>query len=273
MHQIIDWDDAYANRAYIHGSDIIVENWPKRSQAVRDELEEAGRLSPNIEYGPHARNRLDLFMPEDKPKGLVVFVHGGYWMLFDKESFSFTVAGPVAAGYAVAMPSYVLCPQARISDITRQIGAAIEHAASLIEGPIHLAGHSAGGHLVSRMVSSSTPLPSKVLGRIRKTVSISGVHDLRPLMKTRMNETLRIDEAEAAGESPALIEPMGGTDITFWVGADERPEFLRQTALMEEAWGATARVTTVVEPGRHHFSVIEGLTDPDHPLVRAVLAL
>jgi acetyl esterase/lipase len=273
MDHIIDWDDAYSNRAYIPGADAIAEDWPVRSKAFRDLLAQADRLRADIAYGPHARNRLDLFLPEGRPKGLVVFVHGGYWMLFDKESFSFTAAGPVAAGYAVAMPSYVLCPEARIGDITRQIGKAVTHAASLIEGPLHLFGHSAGGHLVSRMVSSTSPLPPGVLGRIRKTVSISGVHDLRPLMKTSMNQILRIDEAEAGRESPALLHPAGGTEITFWVGADERPEFLRQTAFMKDAWGAAAKVKTVVEPQRHHFDVIDGLTDADHPLVRALLVL
>ena len=272
MDEITDWDDAYANRAYIPGADAIVEAWPVRSKTLRDELAQQGRLKADVEYGPHARNRLDLFLPEGTPKGLVVFVHGGYWMLFGKDTFSFVAAGAVAAGYAVAMPSYVLCPETRIGGITRQIGDAVVRAASLVEGPIFLSGHSAGGHLVSRMVSTTTPLSAPICRRVRKTVSISGVHDLRPLMKTRMNETLRIDEAEAERESPALLRPLDGTDVTFWVGADERPEFLRQTVMMQEAWGATSRAENVVEPARHHFSVIEGLTDPDHPLTRTLLA-
>lgn len=273
MAEITDWDDAYANRAHIPGADAIVAAWPQRAAAFRDEMEGQGRLKADISYGPHVRNRLDLFMPEGQPKGLAVIVHGGYWMLFGRETFSYLAAGPVAAGFAVAMPSYVLCPEAGIADITRQIGDAVTAAAGLVDGPIHLTGHSAGGHLVSRLVSATTPLGSATLGRVRKTVSISGVHDLRPLMKTKMIETLRFDAAEAAAESPALLEPAPGVDITFWVGADERPEFVRQTELMRDAWGEQTKVEIVIEPGRHHFSVIEGLTDRNHALVRALLAL
>ena len=30
--------------------------------------------------------------------------------------------------------------------------------------------------------------------------------------------------------------------------------------------------STVVEPDRHHFNVVDGLADPDHALTRALLA-
>lgn len=273
MDQITDWDDAYANRAYIKDAGIIVDQWPVDAKTFRDELSQQGRMRADIAYGPHERNRLDLFLPEGTPKGLVVFVHGGYWMLFDGRAFSHLAAGPLAEGFAVAVPSYILCPEARISDITRQIGDAIEVAARAVDGPIHLTGHSAGGHLVSRMASATSPLAPSILARLRKTVSISGVHDLRPLMKTRMVETLNLDAPEAERESPALLRPLPGADVTFWVGADERPEFVRQTTLMEAAWGADAKVDIVIEPAKHHFSVIEGLADRNHALVRSLLAL
>ncbi|MFI0843567.1 alpha/beta hydrolase [Mesorhizobium sp. IMUNJ 23232] len=273
MQQITDWDDAYANRAYIKDANIIVDQWPVDAKVFRDELEQSGRMHADIAYGPHPRNRLDLFLPEGKPKGLAVIVHGGYWMLFDGKTFSHLAKGAVEQGYAVAVPSYVLCPKARISDITAQIGDAIAVAAGEIDGPIHLTGHSAGGHLVSRMVSATSPLAPNLLSRLRKTVSISGVHDLRPLMNTKMVETLKLDAAEAERESTSLLQPLPGTEITFWVGADERPEFLRQTRLMQDAWGGNAKVDIVVEPAKHHFSVIEGLADRNHALVRSLLAL
>jgi hypothetical protein len=42
---------------------------------------------------------------------------------------------------------------------------------------------------------------------------------------------------------------------------------------MEAAWGTDAKVDIVIEPAKHHFSVIEGLTDRNHALVRSLLAL
>ena len=271
---ISDWDDAYTNSAYIPGGGDFPARWQALAAAFRYELADAGRLRSDIPYGPHERNRYDLFMPAGAPKGLVCFVHGGYWMAFDKSFWSHLAAGPLAHDYAVAMPSYVLCPDARIADITRQIGHAITEAAGDIAGPIHLTGHSAGGHLVSRMLCASTPLSGEIASRIRKTVSISGLHDLRPLMNTKMNDTLRLDLAEARAESPALLEPLDGGDLTCWVGAAERPEFLRQNGLPGNLWSSfNARVSSFEEPDRHHFDIVDGLMDPNHPLVRTLLAV
>lgn len=274
LHRISDWDDAYTNSAYIPGGSLYADRWKKLAADFRDEVGKAGRLQADIPYRAHHRNRFDLFLPADAPKGLMVFVHGGYWMSFDKSYWSHLARGSLDHGFAVALPGYVLCPEARIAEIVRQVADGIAAAAGRISGPIHLAGHSAGGHLVTRMVSTPTPLPGEVVSRIAKTVSISGLHDLRPLMNTKMNDTLRLDIAEARAESPALLEPLDGIDLTCWVGSAERPEFLRQNGLLGNLWSSfDVRLSSIEEPGRHHFDVIEGLADANHPLVRTLLAV
>jgi acetyl esterase/lipase len=243
------------------------------AQAYRDALQGSGRATLDVPYGERDRNRFDLFAPEGRPKGLVVFVHGGFWKALDKSFWSHLARGSVESGYAVAMPSYTLCPTVRISEITREIAAAVERAAAMVERPIFLTGHSAGGHLVTRMISATSPLPDDVRARISHTVSISGVHDLRPLMKAAMNMDLRIDEAEARVESPVLLEPMQNARVTCWVGSAERPEFVRQNALLANIWtGLGAKTCVIEEPGRHHFDVIDGLADPDHQLTRTLLS-
>lgn len=269
---IEDWSDAYTNGAHIPGGDRWPAAWVEPAQSLREQLAVQGRAKIDLAYGDAARNRLDLFLPGITPRGLVVFVHGGYWMALDKSYWSHLAAGPLAHGYAVAMPSYTLCPDIRIGGIVREIGSAIAFAAGEIEGPLMLTGHSAGGHLVSRMASAGAPLPEPVQARIRHVVSISGVHDLRPLMRTGMNETLRIDEAEAQAESPALLRPRESMRLTCWAGGAERAEFLRQNALLANIWtGLGARTAAMAEPDRHHFNVIDGLSDPNHPLTRTLL--
>ncbi|UPJ47211.1 alpha/beta hydrolase [Bradyrhizobium sp. 200] len=273
FHQISDWNDAYANAPNIPGGERWPAAWVQPAQAYRDALLDSGRATLDVRYGERARNRFDLFSPEDRPKGLVVFVHGGFWKALDKSFWSHLARGSVESGYAVAMPSYTLCPAVRISEITREIAAAVERAAAMVEGPLFLVGHSAGGHLVTRMISATSPLPDDVRARISHTVSISGVHDLRPLMKAAMNTDLRIDEAEAFAESPALLEPMQNARVTCWVGSAERPEFVRQSALLANIWtGLGAKTRMIEEPGRHHFDVIDGLADPHHQLTRTLLS-
>jgi acetyl esterase/lipase len=271
-HRISNWDDAYANGVNIPGGDRWPAAWVEPAKNFRERLEAAGRTKLDIAYGERPRNRFDLFLPESTPKGLVVYIHGGFWRAFDKGFWSHLAEGSVASGYAVAMPSYTLCPEVRISDITREVGAAIVKASETVAGPLFLTGHSAGGHLATRMISATSPLRGAILTRIRNTVSIAGVHDLRPMMKTALNADLHIDEAEALAESPALLRPMDGARVTCWAGSAERSEFVRQNALLTNIWtGLGAATATVVEPDRHHFNIIDGLADATHPLIRTLL--
>ncbi len=275
MTNAIDWDDAYSNFSYIPDGATYPDKWRREAGKFREDMDGKGLLKADIAYGPDERNRLDLFMPWGDLKGLMVFIHGGYWKEdFDKSVWSHLAKGAHTRGFAVAIPSYVLCPKARISDITVQIGLAIAKVAEEVSGPIHLTGHSAGGHLVARMVSATSPLPHAIRQRVRKTVPISALTDLRPLLKTKMNETLHLDAIEARLESPALLEPQDGIDLTAWVGAAERPEFVRQNALLANIWsGFDCNINAVEEPEKHHANIIEGLTEADHPLTRTLLGL
>ena len=265
----IDWEDAFQNGDYIPGGTEFPARWAERAETFR-----AGGTDMRLDvaYGHGARERLDLFLPEGSPQGLVIFVHGGYWKAMDKSLWSDLAMGPLARGWAVAMPGYTLAPEARISQITHQIASALESAAGRVAGPIRLAGHSAGGHLVTRMACRDSPLSPSVASRIDRLISISGVHDLRPLRLHSMNADLRLDRAEARTESPVLLDPLPGIAVTCWTGALERPEFLRQAAILAEAWaGKTDMRPPVFAPERHHFDVIDGLREADDPLTRALL--
>ncbi|MCO5156245.1 MAG: alpha/beta hydrolase fold domain-containing protein [Aquamicrobium sp.] len=272
FHRIGDWDDAYANGVNIARGDAWPGVWVEASRAFRDKLAGGERARLDLSYGDAPRHRFDLFLPDGAPKGLVVFVHGGFWMKLDQTFLSHLAAGPLAHGHAVAMPTYTLCPDIRISGIVGEVARAVEAAAGMVEGPVRLAGHSAGGQLVTRMICADSPLPGAVRARIVNTVSISGLHDLRPLIRTKMNETLRLDAAEAAAQSPALLAPLPGARLVCWVGAAERSEFVRQNALLANIWtGLGAATLCVEEPDRHHFTIVDGLADPAHPLTTTLL--
>lgn len=267
MNDRIDWDDAYANRAHIPDADDFIARWPAEAAAFRAALQSEGRLEEALPYGPHPRQKFDLMLPQGAPEGLVVFVHGGYWRDLDRGLWSHFAEGALVRGHAVAMPGYVLTPEVTIAEITAMIRTAIDTAAARIAGPVRLVGHSAGGHLVSRMACPDA-LPG-CAARIAGIVPISPVSDLRPLIRTAMNADLGLDEDTARAESPALMRPaLGGVPVTVWVGGDERPVFLDQARWLAEAW-PEARL--MVEPGRHHFDVIDGLRDPGHPLMHAVI--
>ena len=258
---MIDWNDAFLNSTYINGAAEYLDRWTKSAAKFRTSHLDAAL---DQSYGPKPRNRYDLFRTPHA-KGTVIFVHGGYWHQLNKSYWSHLATGPLAHGWNVAVPEYTLAPNARISEITAEIAAVVTKIAS---GPIRLTGHSAGGHLVSRMNCTDITLAAD----IQKTVSISGIHDLRPLISTDMNDTLKLDKIEALTESPAFATAKPKTSITFWVGASERPEFLRQNRIICENWSrAGVKATDHYAPNDHHFSIIEPLSDPNSPLTKELL--
>jgi acetyl esterase/lipase len=268
---ITDWDDAYANAVHIPDGAGFPARLARDSAAWRAGFDEARFRT--LTYGPDARDVVEVFLPEGPPAGLVIFVHGGFWLKFGPADWSHLAAGAIARGWAVAFPGYRLAPTVRISEITAAIARAVSAAAREVAGPIVLTGHSAGGHLAARMVCHDSALTDDERARIARVVPISGLFDLRPLMLTKTYAVLALDLAEARAESPSLCEPIAGAPpLHVWVGGDERPEFVRQSVLMANVWtglGVDTRLT--IEPGLHHFDVLDSLIEPGSPLVAALL--
>lgn len=263
-----DLTEAYENMSFIPGGADYPDRWEEDAADWRSIEHAIGRARLNIAYGAHERQMLDLFLPAGQPKGMILFIHGGYWHRFDRKFWSHFSRGGTQAGWAVVMPSYRLAPEVRISQITQDIAAAFVRASELVKGPIRLTGHSAGGHLACRMVAEDG-LPDALVSRIERLVPISPLSDLRPLMQTDMNRILALDSAEAAAESPVLNPGKLAIPTEIWVGAEERPAFLDQASWLHRAWpGSTLRIA----PGRHHFDVIEDLSEPSSPLMQSLLA-
>ncbi|NNK79475.1 MAG: alpha/beta hydrolase [Litoreibacter sp.] len=241
-------------------------DYPARWQSAAADFRAATPCELDLPYGENPRARYDLFLPEGASRGLMVFVHGGYWKSRCKSEWSHFAAGGLARGYSVAIVGYPLAPEVRISEITAHIAAAIAAAAARVAGPIVLAGHSAGGHLAARMAMPGV-LPPELAERLTRVMPISPLSDLRPFLDLGMNADLRLDAAEAGAESPVLGKPLEGVGVVALVGSEERPVFLDQNRWLAEAWGCDE----VILPGRHHFDVIDGLADPDSVLMRAYL--
>ena len=271
---ITDWDDAYANAAHIPDADTYIVQWAGQSIKFRDEQAAAGRPVANLQYGPHDRECIDVFQPAGKPTGIAIFVHGGYWLRFSQSDWSHLAAGALVNQCITAMIGYPLCPVSNIGDIaagvTKAVGVIAEEYPDL---PIYLAGHSAGGHLVSHLTCKPDDLGQSTQDRIKRVLSISGVHDLVPLTKTAMNKQFGMSLASAAVLSPVRLRPRLPCPVIAWAGAAERPEFIRQNHLLESAWAPLGTVCqTHLEPKRHHFDVIDDLTNPDSPMMKRWLA-
>jgi len=256
----MDMDLAYTNGAFIPGGADFLPRWQAKAAVFRESL--GARAVPGLKYGPGVRNRYDLFLPEGTARGCMVFIHGGYWLSSARADWSHLAAGALARGWACAMPSYTLAPEARIGDMTAEVARALAAIAERTEGPMVVTGHSAGGHLAARMGCTDQPAQS-----IRRVVPISPLSDLEPISHTAMQEKLQLDAAEIAAQSPAHLALRAGTEAHVWVGGQERPAFLWQARLLSESWNCG----WTVAPGKHHFDVIDALEDGESALMQTLL--
>jgi arylformamidase len=260
----IDLEAEYNNRARVPGHPAVMQRWREGAARTREATPPL-----TLSYGPGEREAMDLF--EAGPGAPVaVFLHGGYWQALDKDWFSWVAPALVAHGVSVAVPSYDLAPTVRLGRILSQVRAAMDLMRARVGRRPVVFGHSAGGHMAACMLSE---------GRASAAVAISGVFDLTPLIPTSINAALGLDANEAAALSP-IHWPVpdgstpGGTVLDCVVGGDESPEFLRQSRMMADLWGARGVETRYDPlPGLDHFTVLDPLFDAESALVRRLAEL
>jgi arylformamidase len=259
-------DAAYNNGNAIGSSKLerFRDDWKTRSQKLRD----TRKPELDLRYGDTPRERLD-FYASGKPKApTLLFIHGGYWQMNDKEDFNFIAEGPLAHGVNVAVVEYTLAPDARMdricAEIRRSVDWLLANVARLGGDPAKLfvSGHSAGGHLTS--IAMDNP---KLAGGI----PISGIFDLEPIRLNYLNAKLKLDEAEAERNSTIKHLPKQAGPLVVTVGAGELPELVRQSADYAKAWTASGlKAKYMPLPDHDHFSVLEELANPDGKLTRAL---
>jgi len=266
----------YNNRAAVPDYPAYFARWAADSAATRAEL----KPELDVRYGKRPKETMDLFSAGGR-RGLLVFIHGGYWRALDKSDFSYLVRPFVAEGIDVAMVNYDLCPSVDIGTIIDECRNAA--AWLLREGAAHglatrnvvISGDSAGGHLAAVLHATDWAAMKVDPSPIKASVSVSGVFDLEPLIHTSMNPDLRLNSENAAAWSTVHKRPTLAAPLLIAVGTIETSEFVRQSQLQWDAWPEVRPSSTASGPlmleGCHHFSAMDALADVRSPLFRETL--
>ena len=276
----------YNNRALVPEHMDYLQRWAQDSAQVRARMP----CVLDVAYGAGAGETLDVF-PSARASGapvpVLVFIHGGYWRSLDKSDHSFIAPPFTQAGFCVVVVNYALCPgtpeaPVTIPHIVRQMEKALGWVAHHIADHggdvrrITAAGHSAGGQLAAMLLTSVWPLIGNGLpdGLVRSALSISGLHDLEPVMHTPLYQSvLHLTDQQVLQFSPARL-PAPEQGVLFCaVGGNESPEFVRQNQLMQDAWGSHFVPRSQVLPGLDHFSIVDALAQPGHDLHHMALNL
>lgn len=257
---------AYDNAGAVAGSAQKVAGWRERSAAFRQA--HPGEL--DLAYGTQERQTLDLFRCGGADAPLLAFLHGGYWQRNAKEGFACMAEGPLARGLDVAVIGYTLAPQATMTRIADEVGAALaflrRHDGTRgTARRLVVSGWSAGGHLAALALSR---------GQADAGLAISGIFDLAPIRGTILNDALSLTAEEIDALSPIRHLPAASGPLVVAYGAEELPELRRQSAEYHAAWSAAGlRGSLLRLAGHDHFSVLGELMRPDGALTEATVAL
>lgn len=251
--------------------------WAADSERARASL----RVVRDVRYGTGPKQTVDLF-PAGRPRGALLFIHGGYWRALDKDEHSFVAPPFVAGEIGVAVVNYDLCPGVPIVRIAEQCRQAVDWLTREGEGHgvpaqrLVVGGHSAGGHLTAMMFATDWKARGTSGDCMVGGVSISGVFDLEPLVGVSFNSDLRLDAQSAREVSPVHLEPRVQAPLLLAAGADETSEFIRQSRSLWQRWPRCrprARDGPLLIPGKHHFSVLTEFADPQSELFAATMGM
>ena len=230
----------------------------------------------DIRYGPGERQRVDIYpVPGRVDAPAVVFVHGGFWRALSKEQFACLAEALVPRGVAAVLVGYDLCPAVTLDRIVAEIGEALAWCrASLAAHGVdprrfHLAGSSAGAHLIAAALFRAAETPGALAG-FRSAWLASGVYELEPVRAISVNAAIGLDADGAARNSPARFARRLPLPLHVVVGGDESPAWIDQSRRFAAACRAAgATVDFRVLPGENHFSL--GLALPGSRLNRALV--
>lgn len=158
-------------------------------------------VTRDIAFGPEARHRLDLYMPDaTTPPPVIVFNYGGGWTHGTKAIYRFLGEAFTSAGIAVAVADYGLYPQVRYPHLVDDTALAFRFMRR--EGKtfgadserLFVMGHSAGAYNVVMLAANARYLDDADRAALKGVIGVAGLYDFLPI------------------KSEALIEVFGGND-------------------------------------------------------------
>lgn len=143
--------------------------------------------TPDVAYGPEARQRLDVYRPRNarEPAPVVVFLYGGRWRDGSKDEYRLLGDALTRRGMVAVVADYRLAPAVRfpawVEDGARAVRWARENAARFggDTARIFVVGHSAGGHTAALLALDERFLREAGVpaGAVRGFVALAGPVD------------------------------------------------------------------------------------------------
>lgn len=184
---------------------------------------------------------------------LLIYTHGGYWQRLSAADSLFNADDASRLGVSLHAVEYTLAPHASVEEIINEcVNDVVRVIGELTPSQVVIAGCSAGAHLTA-MCARDERIQSHIAG----VALLSGIYDVRPIVRTPTNDPLHLTHETARAVSPLLLPPVPPPrHALLAVGEHESSEFKRQNQEFGELLRHQgAEVTIAVVPERDHFNL------------------
>ena len=258
-----------------------VTNYLELVQSYTSESKEISKLlkfEKDLIYGISIDETLDLCLAEVDDSPLVIFIHGGYWQLLSKNDCLFPAKDFFDEGISYCSIDYTLAPHANIDEMIEQCIRAVQwlYQSAIKYGydekKFFLIGSSAGAHLAAMTMLTdweNYDLPADI---IKGCTLLSGVYDIRPIVKTYINEPLNLDMQTASMLSPLFKVRSHTANLIISWGENETNEFKRQSIEFDKKWKACGNTSHLLEvKGNNHFDIVFNMMKKDCALRKLII--
>ncbi|CAN5866019.1 alpha/beta hydrolase [soil metagenome] len=177
----------------------------------------------DLAYGDLPRQKLDLYTSATAPaRGVVVFIHGGYWDSGDKSEYPFVADSLTEAGFMTIIVNYRLVPDITFPSYAEDVALAVkwvfDNVANYGGDPneVFLMGHSAGAHIAALVAYDERYLDA--LGATTKLagfVGLAGPYDFLPLAPDDVRSKAALGPEDAWAQTQPINFVDGGEPSAF----------------------------------------------------------
>lgn len=242
-------------------------------------------LQQDIAYGDHERQKLDIYLPNQrKPDNpVVVFYYGGGWEAGNKKDYKFVGEALSSQGITVVIADYRVYPEVVFPTFMHDAAAALAWTKLHIDkyagnsDQIFVAGHSAGAHIASLLALDKRYLaPHKLTpSMISGVVGLAGPYDFLPL-KSKTLKSIFGDEALQEQSQPINYVNGENPPMLLMVGERDRTVLPRNSYhLSEKILASGGEVSLVRYADYGHVAMVAKLAKPlrgDGALLKPIIA-
>jgi acetyl esterase/lipase len=226
----------------------------------------------DLDYGGGARQRLDVYVPEELQERapVVVFFYGGRWQRGDKERYRFVGQALASRGLVTVIADYRQYPEVKFPGFVEDGARALAWTRSNISRyggdprAMFVMGHSAGAHIAAMLVFDERYLHA-VGGSgewLRGMIGLAGPYDFLPLTDDVLKDLFGPPDRYTESQPIAFVD---GTEppLLLLHGLKDETVLVRNTRnLAQRVLEQGGRADTILYPQLDHIKIIGALAAP-----------